>query len=811
MNSLVSYNWLKEYVDLRGVTPDEFAKRVSLSGPGVEKIYPQGVDLGKVVVGHVLEVSPHPNADKLRIALVDIGEKKPATIVCGGSNLEVDQWVAVALIGARVKWHGEGELITLGPAEIRGVKSDGMICGASEIGLADAFPHGEREILDLSLVGVHGMRPGLSLSDLLDLSSDSVMDIEVTSNRVDAMGMVGMAREASTILDRKMLWVGAHGMRPGSAAKRSKGAGASLAPLRVQVTAKKQCPRYMAIKMDGVSVEPSPWWMKRRLLSAGLRPINNLVDISNYVMLELAQPTHMFDAAKLEGGINVRFAHDGEMMKALDGKEYRLEDSILVIADKKKPVAIAGVMGGEETGVSASTTSVIIECANFEPVCIRRGARKINLQSDAQMRFEKGLSTQALPEALARVVELVTELAHGHVASDVVDVASSKYVPLKYSIGIDEVNALIGIPVARTEMVGILKRLGFIVTATAKKISVVVPWWRDHDIEDGRDLVEEIARVKGYANIPGIVPCDVASRPMEPELYWEKQVRDISKGAGMTELYTYSFVSTELLTKAGYDSEGMLHVQNPLSNDFEVMRTTLLPGLLQTASENRERFPEQRLFEVSNVYYPKAADWSDLPDEQLEIGALFMGMKEPWRHAKGYVEHLLSEMGISDVEWKRLSDDAFWHPGRSAQAFRGEELIATIGEVSPKIAAQFKLDGPVGLVDVPFEKIIPDATHARQFVSIPAFPEAKRDLAVMVDQNTEYEELAKVIRTVDPLVTNVEWFDTYVGKNLPENKKSVAMHLTFSATDRTTESGEVDALMEKIQLTLKQKFGAEIR
>lgn len=801
MNSLVSYNWLKEFVDLKGVTPDEFAKRVSLSGPGVEKIYPQGVELDKVVVGHVLEVNQHPNADKLRIAFVDIGEKKPATIVCGGSNLEVEQWVAVALIGARVKWHGEGELITLGPAEIRGVKSDGMICGASEIGLADAFPHGEREILDLSVMDGCAMKPGVPLADFLGLSSDVVMDIEVTSNRVDAMGMVGMAREASAILDKKMIW------KP---AKLTSG-GKKMGTIDVTVTAKKQCPRYMAIKMDGVKVAQSPWWLKRRLLSAGLRPISNLVDISNYVMLELAQPTHMFDAEKLDGGINVRFAHDGEMMKALDGKEYKLEDSILVIADKKKPIAIAGVMGGEETGVSASTTSVIIECANFEPVCIRRGARKINLRSDAQQRFEKGLSTQALPEALARVVELVQELAGGHVASDVVDVISSKDVPLKYSIGVDEVNALIGVPVVRTEMVSILKRLGFTVTATAKKISVIVPWWRDHDIEDGRDVVEEIARVKGYANIPGIVPCDVAPRPVEAELLWEKNARDISKGAGLMEVYAYSFVSKELMTKAGYDPTEMLHVQNPLSVDFEVMRTTLLPSLLQIASENLEHFPDQRLFEVSNVYYPKAADWSDLPDEQLEIGALFMGMKDPWRHAKGYVEHLLSEMGISGVEWKRLSDDAFWHPGRSVQAFRGEELIATVGEVSPKIAAQFKLDGPVGLVDIPFEKIIPDATHARQFVSIPAFPEAKRDLAVMVDQKTEYEELAKVIRTVDPLITNVEWFDTYVGKNLPENKKSVAMHFTFSAIDRTLERGMVDGLMERIQLTLKQKFGTEIR
>lgn len=799
MNSLVSYDWLSEYVDLKSVTPDEFAKRISLSGPAVEKIFPQGLDLEKIVVGHVLEVKPHPNADKLRIAIVDVGSRK-ASIVCGGSNLLTDQWVAVAQVGARVKWHGEGELVTLEPIEIRGVPSEGMICAANEIGMFDAFPHAEREILDLgAALPDMKLNPGTPLADALGLSSDVVMDIEVTSNRVDAMGVVGMARETAAIMDRKFIW------KP---AKIPNGKGDTL---KVKVSAKKQCQRYMAIKMDGVKVGPSPWWLKRRLLSAGLRPINNLVDISNYVMLELAQPTHVFDADILRGGLEIRYARLGEKLKALDGKVYDLDDTILVIADQEKPVAIAGVIGGEETSVVANTLSIVIECATFDPVVVRRGARKLNILTDAQQRFEKGLSAAAPPDALARMVELIQELANGKIASPIADVSASAYKPLVFSVTTDEVNDLIGVPLPQKEMVAILRRLGFVIKTVGKKIAATVPWWRDHDIEDGRDLVEEIARVQGYANIPPVVPVGIASRPKSKELTWEKQVRDLSKGAGLTETYTYSFVSKELLAKAEYDAANMLHVQNPLSAEFEVMRTTLLPSLLQVASENRERNPEQRLFEVANVYYPTADGWKGLPDEQLELAALFMGMPQPWRKAKGYVEHVLNQMGIKDVSWRRLASDAFWHPGRSVQAFYQGGLIATVGEVSPRIAANFKLDGPIGLVDIPLEKILPFATSSRVYASASAFPEAKRDLAVIVDHRVEYDDLAREIKRIDPLVANVEWFDTYRGKNLPEDKKSVAMHITFSSKERTLESAEVDGLMEKATLALKEKFKAELR
>lgn len=799
MNSLVSYDWLKQYVDLKGVTPEEFARRMSLSGPAVEKIVPQGAGFEKIVVGRVVELKPHPNADKLRLAVTDVGGTR-ATIVCGGSNLKPDQWVAVALAGARVRWHGEGDPVVLEPAEIRGVKSEGMICAANEIGLFDAFPHEEREILDLGqAVPDMKLKPGTPLADALGLSSDVVMDIEVTTNRVDAMGVVGMAREASAILNKTFTW------KP-SVLKKTTGAA-----VPVKISAKKQCPRYMAVKIEGVTVGPSPWWLRRRLMSAGLNSINNLVDVSNFVMLELAQPTHVFDAAMVEGKIDVRLARKGERITALDGKDYVLDDSVLVIADDAKPVAIAGVIGGRTTGVASNTTDVIVECATFDPLTVRRSARKLNIQTDAQIRFEKGLSTAALPDAMARMVELILELAGGRVAGPVADVGQTTYAARRYATSVDEVNGLIGVPMAQKDMVAILRRLGFKVSAVGKKIRAVVPWWRDQDIEDGRDLTEEIARVRGYANIPPVVPVGIAVRPRDPELTWEKHARCVSKGAGLTETYTYSFVPTDLMRKAGYDPDRMLRVQNPLSTDFEIMRTTLLPSLLQVAAENRERFPEIRLFEIANVYYPTSDAWTDLPDEQLELSALFTGMDRPWRHAKGYVEHLFAEMGIPELSWRRLENDSFWHPGRTVQAFFKGDLLATVGEVSPKVAKNFKFEAPVALVDIPFEQAIRHATLARTYVPVPAFPEAKRDLAVIVDHRTEYDDIARAIRRTDPLVTDVTWFDTYRGKNLPEGKKSVAMHIAFASSQRTLESAEVDGLMERITLSLKEHFKAEVR
>lgn len=801
MNILASYDWLKEYVDLGSMSAEDFAARVSLSGPGIERLYPQGLDLDRVVLGQVLEVNPHPNADKLRLALTDLGHKK-ATIVCGGSNLEVGQWVVVAQEGARVRWHGEGDLIELKPTEIRGIKSEGMICAANEIGLFDAFPHAEREILDLGkqIVGLK-MKAGTPLADVLGLKGDTLMDIEVTTNRPDAFSLVGLAREASAILKRPMTWKATQ--LPKSAAKQK---------MEIKIEDKKLCSRYMGVFIQGVKVGPSPWWLKRRLLSAGIRPINNVVDITNFVMLELGQPMHAFDADKLAGKkLVVRKAGAGEKMAALDGKTYDLEASMLVIADAERPQAVAGVMGAETSSVSSSTNAIILEAATFDSVSVRRTARALNLYSDAQLRFEKGLSAQAPQDALARAIELCLELCGGEVSAQIFDARSAPYKAESFSITFAKINELIGVEVKPKECVDTLKRLGFDVKSDKKKLTAKVPWWRDHDIEDGRDLVEEIARVFGYANLPTVFPSGKTDRKPSRELALEDEVRTIAKGAGLTETYTYSFVSQKMLERVGYDSKPLLRVQNPLSSDFEFMRTSLLPSLVDVVLENQERARYQKLFEIQNVYYPKDKGWKDLPSEQLELGAAFLGEANAWREAKGFVEQLLAGLGIVDVTWKRLVDDLFWHPGRTAQAWRGEHLLATVGELHPTLAAKAGIEGKLALVDMPIGEIFHAATQARAYQPISAFPQPKRDLAFIISREIEVQQMVRVMRAADAMVRDIEWFDTYMGKGMDEDKKSVAFHLTVGAHDRTLESSEVDAIIGRVKAAMAGAFDASVR
>jgi phenylalanyl-tRNA synthetase beta chain len=817
MNSLVSYKWLSQYVDLEGIAPDEFAKRMSLCGPAVEKIIPRDELLKDVVVGKILEVKPHPNADKLRVCMVDVGATPGAArtqIVCGGSNLEVGQFVALAKVGARVKWHGEGEPVTLEAAKLRGVESFGMICGANEIGLADAFPHEEKEILDLGkeLKEEKSLKPGTPIGDLLGLSDDVVMDIEVTTNRVDAMGMVGMAREASAILVRKLLW---------KQSKKSRIPNPESRTLSVKVHDKKLCPRYMAVRIKGVKNGQSPWWMKQQLMSAGLNSISLLVDITNYILLEHAQPMHVFDVARLkksseEPELHVRLAQADESMVALDGKTYQLNDQALVITDAEGPVAVAGIMGGERSGAYDDTEDIILECANFDPVSIRRTSRRINLYSDSQLRFEKGLSTEAIPIAMARAVELVLDLAGGKVVG-VEDAVAHEYKLKTHSVSSKEVMKRIGVEIPEKHQVKILNDLGFKAKAMKGMIKAEVPWWRDHDIEDGVDLIEEIARIFGYGNVPATLPIgDLPPRSRDAVIFWEDRLKAVMEGIGYTECYSYSFGSDALYEKAGFDTTPALHLLNPLSEEFAFMRTSLLPSMIQTISENRERHSILRFFEVANAYTPKEGKkthpiWTDLPDERLHCVAAVMNGEKSFAEVKGAFEHLLHELGIADVSWKRINEEGFWHPGRTIQAFKGDLLLGTVGEVSPEILKRFKIDGRVALFESPLKETFSQATVSRSYLPPSQFPEINRDLAVIVDQSVEYASLERHIREVNPLITNVEWFDTFAGKGLSEGKKSIAMHLTFSSREKTLTSEEIDGLIEKILARLTKSFDASVR
>lgn len=812
MNLLVSYNWLKEYVKLKQ-TPSDFAARISLSGPSVERIHPQGQGLENVVVGLIKKVKPHPNADKLRVVETDLG-KETKDIVCGGSNLKEGQLVAVALPatagkpGARVRWHGEGEPVEIKITPLRGVESYGMICAANEIGLFELFPHAEREILDLASTKA---KPGTPLAEALKLD-DVIFDVEVTSNRPDAFSMLGMAREAAAIFGAPFLWKPAtFRVTPAKAGARK--SGKKKLPLTVKIEAKKLCPRYQALVMGSVKVGPSPDWLKTRLAAAGIRPINNLVDITNYVMLETGQPMHVFDYDKLKGSaIIVREAKPGEKMKALDGNVYELKPGQLVIADAERPVAIAGVMGGEETGVTETTKNIVFESASFDPVSVRRTARTLNLHSDSSLRFEKGLSTEMTTMALARATSLASDVAGDVRVGPVIDARAKPYQKLVFPFRPARAAELIGVEIPAKEMKRILTALGFAVSGPAAKWRVIVPFWRDHDIESERDLVEEVARVHGYGNLPSVMPDGILPlADPEPALQWEDRVKRLLKNWGCVELMTYSFISKALAMKAGGDPSKMLRLSNPLTEEFEYLRNGLIPSVLQVIAENQEEAPAGSAFELANVYQPRPGD---LPVEAPRLAIAAWSRDErggDLRKIKGVVEALMDELGIRGLKTVRDGGPGVWHPGRTVLLKVGDDTVGVLGELHPATLSKFGIERRVAAVNLDFSKVLSYASAAKFYAPIPAFPRVKRDIAFVVERHAEHEAVAAKLRHADALVRSVELFDVFEDAKLGAGKKSMAYHLEFGADDRTLKAEEVDRIMERLRETLKKEFGAEVR
>ncbi|MBN1585580.1 phenylalanine--tRNA ligase subunit beta [Candidatus Uhrbacteria bacterium] len=808
MNLLVSYNWIREYLKGRD-SAEQFARKVSLCGPAVERSYPQAPMFDRMVIGRVVGVKPHPNADRLRLAAVEIGPKDSLTLVCGGSNLAVGMKVAVALVGARVRWHGQGDLIELQPASIRGVESLGMVCGAGEIGLAEAFPHAEHEILDLSWCKA---KPGTSLAKALGLD-DTVFDIEVTTNRPDAFSAVGLAREASAILGCPFTWKEPV-LLPMPKSVKPK-------PLSVRVEDRKNCTRYTAVVMEDISVGPSPWWMKNRLRLAGIRPINNVVDITNYVMLELGQPMHAFDYDRLAGPeIRVRRARKGERIAMLDGREADLDDSMPVIADAERPVAVAGVIGGMGSAVTDGTKTVVFESATFDPVSVRRTARSINAHTDASLRFEKGLPEDQAMVALARAVELCQEVACGRVASPVHDHRLVPAKKVKYNFRPVKAEGLIGTRIPKPQMVRILKSLGFQVSAphgsgVRARYEVTVPYWRERDIEGERDIVEEIARIYGYHNLPSVIPSgELPLDPPDALMAMEESSRQMLRGAGYTELINYSFVSRELLERTGFDPDRALRLANPLSGDFEFMRPSLIPGMLKAVAENQGLFPEGQLFEASRVYVRQPG--AQLPEEPSHLSVLSYGAADPetaFRQARGILEAWCGRLSVRMPELRREADvPSPWHPGRSAAVVFGDVVLGRIGEIHPSVREKFGIDRSVTALEVDLTGILSRVPRTGlKYVPPPTFPAVRRDLAFAVRESVDYADIESAVRASGCLLREIEPFDIYRGKGVEAGHKSLALHLEFAREDRTLTAEEVDREMSAITGELSERFGATVR
>ncbi|MDD2758335.1 MAG: phenylalanine--tRNA ligase subunit beta [Patescibacteria group bacterium] len=819
----LSFEWLKKYVNLPDSVPaQEVAEKLKLATVEVEGVELQGALLGHVVVGKVLSAEKHPQADKLKLCQVDVKNEK-LQIVCGGSNVRAGMLVALAKVGAKVKWHGQDELMELKPTAIRGVESFGMICSASEIGLEAIYPpKEEKEIIDLSGT-LAEKQVGKPLAEILGLN-DTVFEIDnkSLSHRPDLWGHYGMAREVAALFGKSLKEYKTN------AVKAAKKTNFSLA---VEVPDAKLCPRYMAVAVSGIKIGESPEWLKKELSAAGLRPINNIVDITNYLMLDLGQPMHAFDAAQLarnkEQGVKivVRPAEEGEVLTLLDGNKIELTPEDLVIADGEKPLALAGVMGGESSGINEKTETIIFESANFNASSIRKTSVRHGLRTDSSARFEKGLDPNWCELALNKAVELTLKFCPGAaVTGGVKDAARFSLATGPIVVEKNIFAKKLGEDIPEKATKKILESLGFAVKDKGDKLSVIIPSWRaTKDVAIAEDLVEEVARIWGYDKIKSAMPEFKIIAPEKNFLrILENNVRAaLVKDMAFDEVYNYSFVSQQQIDWLG-DRAAYVELGNPLSKEKPFLRRSLLPNLLENTVKNIEYFDPIKIFEIGKVFWPDLpgvrSDTNGgelLPRQDTFICAVYAGKKvsNPFSSVRRVVKHVLESVNLN-FEIKEPAVSAPWaHPTRSGEIICEGGVIGAIYELSPFTAKKFGLASRVAVLEINFDLLVELAGQARgiAYERLPEFPLVTRDLAFTVGKNITHAQIKTVLSGVDNLIKNVELFDVYSGQGVAENKKSLAYRLTLADPERTLNSAEVDVVVKKAADVLKKKFEAEVR
>lgn len=787
MNILASYNWIKEYLDT-DLAAEDFAREMSLKSMSVEQIMRQREIYSGVVVGEMLEITKHPDADKLNLAKVDIGQSEPLNLIFGQVvDMKVGDKVPVAVAPTTLPGG-----VKIEKRKMRGEVSEGMLCLDEELGW-------EKSDTEIRFFDAE-VKNGTPLVEALDID-DEIFDIEVTSNRVDSMSIVGLAREAAVATD------GQFNFDPPKLPSTSK-----TSDLKITVEESELCPRYMAVVIDGIKVGPSPEWLRKKILLSGHRPINNIVDITNYILHEYGQPLHAFDFDKLRGGeIIVRRAGRKEKFLALDENEYELSPDNLVIADREGAVAVAGVMGGQHSGTWDGTTKIVFEAATFEPIGVRRTSRALNLYSDSQLLFEKGLSTESPAAALARAVELTLEIAGGEVASEVYDVRAERYRPLTFPFDPARCRAMLGVDLATDEMIKILEQLGFKVNPHETKYQVEVPYWRDHDIEDEIDFTEEVARLYGYHNLPSVLPQSPPPADIEDKtLHWEDWLKKICSASGYSEFYSYSFVSADDLSRYDLEPAQAVKVFNPLSSDLTHLRPSLMPSLMRNVELNQGEVPQARVFELARVYLKQK---NDLPEERTHLVLAEFGqddVESAFLRLKGVLEMIAEKSGLN-LSFEREHEDAHWHPTRSAKIVINGDAQGVLGQVDLQYQSAFGIDRPVVVAELDLANVIPLMHEARRFTPIPEFPAIVRDVAVVIDEAQEYQTIASAIKKQSPIIEAVGLVDVYRGSGIPDHHKSVTLSITLRAPDKTLSSEHADDVMKVVEKVLREEFGGVLR
>ncbi|MYB96856.1 phenylalanine--tRNA ligase subunit beta [Candidatus Poribacteria bacterium] len=804
----VTLNWLKNYIDF-DLSPSELADRLTMLGVEVESVKQLGAELEGVVVGSVRSIKPHPNADKLVLCQVDIGETEELQIVCGAPNVREGIHAPVATIGATLPIG-----LTIKRAKLRGETSHGMLCSKKELGLSEDAAGLMELPTDTPL--------GTSISAALGLD-DVVFELEITPNRPDCLSLIGVAREirAETGNALKLPQVDFNEAETDIREITS-----------VTIETSDLCPRYAARVIRGVKVGQSPAWLQQRLESVGIGVINNIVDITNFVLMEYGQPLHAFDYHKLaENRIVVRRATAGENITTLDGIDRELTSDMLVIADAEKPVALAGVMGGYDSEITETTADVLLESAYFNPSSIRATAKALGISTEASYRFERGADIGAVLAALDRAAQLITELAGGTICKGVVDVyPGSPPVTGKgrqqsltdIQLRPERVNFILGTTLDPSEMVQILSDLGFDVKANGENYQISVPTFRS-DVTREIDLIEEIARVYGYDNIPTTSPKgDIPIPAPNPSTEVRKRIKHFLLAAGMMEAINYSFCDPNGFDKirfaADHPRREVLKLQNPLSPEMSVLRTTLLPSLLENAQHNRNhQIDTIALFEIGSVFIRNGAEKEPERVTGILAGQVGEGVySNPFREPdfydiKGLAEGILEVCGIVDYTLEKTDAPTF-HPGRNAAVLSSNKQIGIFGEAHPEVLENYDLPYKAYLFDFDMEALVDAAIFAKRFEPIPVYPKVERDLAIVVDKEILSDMPTGLIyATGGELVESVRLFDVYEGEQVPEGKKSLAYAITYHSATETLTDKAINALHNKVVKHLNQELGAELR
>ncbi len=789
--------WLKDYTNIE-VSHKEYADALTMSGSKVEGFEQLGEEIDKVVVGRILSVEKHPDADRLLVSQVDVGDGT-VQIVTGATNVKVNDLIPVALDGSSLPG---GKRIKKG--KLRGVESFGMMCSISELGVTkEEFPNAAEDGIFI-LEG--DFAPGTDIKEILGLN-DTVIEFEITSNRPDCFSIIGLARESAAVFNADF-------RKPEIVVKEEGDSVEGRAT--VEIKDPELCYRYAGRIVKDVRIEPSPGWMQERLKASGVRPVNNIVDITNYVMLEYGQPMHAFDLENLKDHrIIVRRAIEGEKMQTLDGQDRELDSSMLVIADGQRAVAVAGVMGGENSEITADTKTILFESATFNGISVRLTAKKLGMRTEASGRFEKGLDPETALDAINRAAQLVEELGAGIVCKGVIDCYPVKAVKKTIPFNPGQINALLGTDISVEKMKSILTRLEIEVDEIGG--TVTAPTFRP-DLECEADLAEEVARFYGYNNIrPTLLEGKAATiGGMTYEQKTNQLIGRTMQACGLSEIYTYSFTSPKVFDKINLQQDSELRkaivISNPLGEDYSIMRTTTLPDMLQVLATNyNKRVEEARLFEMSYVYLPQSLPLTELPYEKPVL-TLGMYGNVDFYDLSGAVEELLSKLGIKEYSLESVHDKPSFHPGRTARLLINGKEAGILGEVHPNVSEKFEAAqrNYVGIIDI--EPLVEGAVLKPEYKPLPKYPAVIRDIAILVDEDVPVREIERIISSkAGKILEETKLFDVYKGKQVPVGKKSVAYSIAFRAADRTLTDEEAGEAMEKIVNGLSEELGAQLR